>query len=101
MAQWLGSDFSYKIIYNELRERKYCSVVFDVHSGEERMLPMPVYTVSADGKTTLSLEFSHLHNLRLGYGYSVLLENIKGVALLDETCIWKMSIESGVSNSYI
>ena len=95
MAQWLGPDFSSKIIYNDLREGRYCSVILDVKSGAERVLPIPVYTVSADGKTALSLDFSRLHSLRLGYGYAALPEKTKGIALPDETCIWKMDIESG------
>lgn len=94
MAQWLGPDFTSKILYNDLREGKYCSVILDVVSKEERVLPMPVYTVSADGKTALSLDFSRLHSLRLGYGYAALPEKTKGVALPDETCIWKMNIET-------
>lgn len=95
MAQWLGPDYSSKIIYNDLREEKYCSVVLEVATGKERVLPMPVYTVSTDGKTALSLDFSRLHSLRLGYGYAVLSEKTKGIALPDETCIWKMDIETG------
>lgn len=95
MAQWLGPDFASKILYNDLREGKYCSVIIDVLSNEERVLPMPVYTVSIDGKTALSLDFSRLHSLRLGYGYSALPETTKGISLPDSTCVWKMDIESG------
>lgn len=95
MAQWLGPDFSSHILYNDLRDGKYCSVILDVKSREERVLPMPVYTVSADGKTALSLDFSRLHSLRLGYGYAALPEKTKGVALPDETCMWRMDIETG------
>ena len=95
MAQWLGPDYSSKILYNDLKDGKYCSVILDVVSKKERVLPMPVYTLSADGKTALSLDFSRLHSLRLGYGYAALPEKTKGVALPDETCIWKMDIETG------
>lgn len=95
MAQWLGPGCNRQIIYNDLRNGKYCSVILDVFSGVERVLPMPVYTVSADGKTALSLDFSRLHNLRLGYGYSALPEETKDVALPDTPCIWKMDIETG------
>ena len=95
MAQWLGPDFKSKILYNDLREGKYCLVILDIVSREERVLPMPVYSVSNDGKTALSLDFSRLHSLRLGYGYAELPEKTKGVALPDETCIWKMNLETG------
>lgn len=95
MAQWLGPDFSKRILYNDMREGKYCSVILDVETGEERVLPMPVYTVSTDGKTALSLDFSRLHNLRLGYGYAALPEVTKGIALPKTTAVWKMDIETG------
>lgn len=95
MVQWLGPDFSNRILYNDLRDGKYCSVILDITTNEERVLPMPVYSVSEDGKTALTLDFSRLHNLRLGYGYAALDEETKGVALPDTTCIWKMDIESG------
>lgn len=95
MAQWLGPDYKSRIIYNDLREGKYCSVIMNVVTGAEKILPLPVYTVSNDGKTALSLDFSRLHSLRLGYGYAALPENTKDIALPDTTCIWKMDIETG------
>lgn len=95
MAQWLGPQFDKEVLYNDIRDGHYCSVVLDVESGKERILPMAVYTVSADGKTGLSLDFSRLHNLRPGYGYAALTETTKGEALPDSACIWKVDIESG------
>ena len=95
MAQWLGPDFKSRILYNDMRDGKYCSVVLDIDTGEERVLPMPAYTVSADGKTALSLDFSRLHSLRLGYGYAALPEETKDVTLPDTTAVWKMDIETG------
>lgn len=95
MAQWLGPDFKSHILYNDMRDGKYCSVVLDVETDAERVLPMPTYTVSVDGKTALSLDFSRLHSLRLGYGYAALPENTKGVALPNTTAVWKMNIENG------
>lgn len=95
MAQWLGPDFKSKIIYNDLRNGQYCSIILDIATDSERMLPLPVYTVSADGKMALSLDFSRLHNLRLGYGYSALPETTKNITLPDTTCIWKLDIETG------
>lgn len=95
MAQWLGSSFKEEILYNDLRDGKYCSVILNVNTMSERVLPLPVYTVSNDGKTALTLDFSRLHNLRLGYGYAEIPEKTKGFALPDEPCIWKMDIEMG------
>ena len=57
MAQWLGPDFKSRILYNDMRDGKYCSVILNIDTMEERVLPMPCYTVSVDGKTALSLDF--------------------------------------------
>lgn len=95
MAQWLGPDFKSRILYNDMRNGKYCSVILDIVTGEERILPLPCYTVSSDGKTALSLDFSRLHNLRLGYGYAALPEKTKGIPLPDTAAIWRMNLETG------
>lgn len=95
MAQWLGPAFDKKIIYNTMNNGRYCSVVLDIQSMQEIQLPMPVYTVSSDGKIALSLDFSRLHNLRPGYGYAALPEETEGVALPDAPCIWKVDVGTG------
>ncbi len=95
MAQWLGPDFNEHIIYNDLRNGKYCSVILNVKTGIERVIDMPVYMVSQDGRTALSLDFSRLHNLRKGYGYAALPEMTEGQAIPDSTAIWKIDLETG------
>lgn len=95
MAQWLGPEYDKKILYNALRDGEYRSVILDIETKKERELTLPVYTVSKDGKTALSLDFSRLHNLRPGYGYAAKAEKTKGNALPDETCIWRIDIETG------
>lgn len=96
MAQWLGPDFSEYIIYNDLRNNKYCSVILNVNTGkEEQVIDCPVYSVSNDGETALSLDFSRLHNLRKGYGYSAVPEKTEGIDIPDATAVWRIDIESG------
>lgn len=95
MLQWLGPDFSSRIIYNDYRKGKYCSVVLKLETMEEKVFPAPVYAVSNDGKFALTLDFSRLYNLRPGYGYYNVPEKTKGVPLPDEPAIWKLDLESG------
>lgn len=95
MLQWLGPDYKSRIIYNDFKNGKYCSVILNIHSGEERIIDAPVYTVSADGKNALTLDFSRLYNLRPGYGYYNKKEDTEGVALPDNTCIWNINLETG------
>lgn len=96
MAQWLGPDFKSRLIYNDFRKGKYCSVVFNVdRMEEEKVLPLPVYDVSRDGSFALSLDFNRLHRMRPGYGYSNQPDRTKGVLCPDKCCIWKMDLETG------
>ena len=96
MAQWLGPDFRRYIIFNDFRDGAYCSVIFDTRSMKEaRVLPLPVYDVARDGSYALSLDFSRLHRLRPGYGYSNLPDATRGQRCPDAPCIWRMELAGG------
>jgi len=96
MAQWMGPDYKSRIIYNDFRNGRYCSVIFNVDvMKEEKELPLPIYDVSSDGTYALTLDFSRLHRMRPGYGYSNLPDTTKGILCPDQCCIWKMDIPSG------
>lgn len=96
MLQWLGPDYSSRILYNDYREGKYVSVILTLATMEEKIIPAAVYAVSADGKFALTLDFSRLYELRPGYGYYNIPEGTRGIALPDSTAIWKVNIENGV-----
>ena len=99
MLQWLGPDYSSKVIYNDYRDGKYVSVILEVKTGKEKIISAPVYTVSDDGKIALTLDFSRLYNLRPGYGYRNVPEKTKGEKLPDATAVWTINLETGkVSN---
>ncbi len=94
MLQWLGPDFRSRIIYNDCRDGRYCSVILSLDTMEEKVIQAPVYTVSADGTFALTLDFSRLYNLRPGYGYYNVPEKTEGIALPDATAIWRVDFES-------
>ncbi|MHB8126277.1 MAG: hypothetical protein ACYDEJ_11680 [Desulfitobacteriaceae bacterium] len=95
MLQWLGPDYSERIIYNDFRDGQYCSVILNIKTNEETVISMPVYCVSQDGKFALSLDLSRLHRLRKGYGYSNLPETTKDEKRPDTPCIWHIDLETG------
>lgn len=98
MLQWLGPDFSSRILYNDYRDGKYVSVILKLDTMEEKVIPAAVYSVSDDGKFALTLDFSRLYELRPGYGYYNVSEETKGIALPDTTAIWKVNLETGKVN---
>jgi len=102
MAQWMGPDFRSRLIYNDFRDGHYCSVIYNVKDlREERVLPMPIYDISRDGKVALSLDFSRLHRMRPGYGYSNLPDRFANIKCPAETCIWKIDVESGTATDLL
>ena len=97
MAGWLGPNFDKEIFYNDCRHGKYCGIILNIETGEEKNLDMPVYTVSNDGKIALSLDFSRLHRLRPGYGYSNIKDRTIGQKIPDGPCVWKIDVKTGKS----
>lgn len=96
MAQWMGPDFKSKILYNDFRNGHYCAVIYNFkEKREEKLLPMAAYDVAKDGSFILSLDFSRLHRLRPGYGYSNLPDTTKGVLCPNQGCIWKVEVVDG------
>lgn len=95
MAQWLGPDFESRIIYNDFRENKYVSVIYNVLlKKEEKVIPKPIYDVSKDGKFAYTLNFSRLHRLRPGYGYANLKDSSKEELVPDEAALEKINLET-------
>ena len=94
MLQWLGPDYDRHIIYNDFREGRYVSVILDVFTGNERVLSVPVYSLSYDGSFALTLDFSRRHCLRPGYGYSNLPDETAHQKIPDMPAVWKLDIAS-------
>lgn len=102
MLQWLGPDYRSRVIFNDCRNGRYCSVILkiDIHDSdisvrEENVLPAPVYSVASDGSFALTLDFSRLYRLRPGYGYYNVPENTASEKIPDAPCIWYMSLKTG------
>lgn len=92
MLQWLGPNYTDEILYNDFRNGQYCSVILNIKTNKERILSMPVYSVSNDGSFALTLDFSRLHRLRPVYGYSNLPDSFKKEKCPDRPCIWRVDL---------
>ncbi|GAJ20929.1 unnamed protein product, partial [marine sediment metagenome] len=58
------------IIFNDLREGKFVSVIMNVHTKKEiKTIPYPISAVSPNGKEAISINFSRLRITRTDYGY--------------------------------
>jgi len=69
MCHWLGTSPDSLIIFNDLRNGKFVSVIMNVHTRQEvKTIPYPVSAVSPDGKEAVSINFSRLRITRTDYG---------------------------------
>jgi hypothetical protein len=70
MAHWLSTSPDSLIIYNDLRDGKFISVILNVHTKKEiKTIPFPVSAVSPNGKEAVSINFGRLRITRTDYGY--------------------------------
>lgn len=69
--RWFDENNKKLISYNDFRDGKFINVIKNIENEDyERIISAPLYDISSDRKTGLSLNFSRLQRLRPGYGYS-------------------------------
>jgi hypothetical protein len=100
MLQWLPGS-NREIIYNDRDGNGgLCSHILNVHTGERRTLPFPIYTLSPDGGTALCLDFFRTGWLRKGYGYAG-TDPFANIPAPAEQGIYRCDLESGEINRII
>jgi len=97
MLQWLPTDSGAEIIYNDYQDEQSVAVVTNLQNGKTRILPRPIYAVSHDGKSALSLNFARLNRLRPGYGYQGIPDDSKGILQPGDDGIFLMDLLTGES----
>ena len=69
--RWFDENNKKLISYNDFINGKYVNIIKNIENKEiEKLIPFPLYDISANRKIGLSLNFSRLQRLRPGYGYS-------------------------------
>ena len=74
MLQWLPGS-SEEVIWNARRddarlEDQFVSIIHNIKTGQRRILPKPIYTLSPDRQTGFGIDFARLQFFRPGYGYA-------------------------------
>lgn len=94
LLQWLPGS-SREVIYNIRMDARYASVVQNVFTGEKRTLPHPIYSVSPDGKTAVSLNFSRVGQTRPGYGYNGFPDPNENIHAPDDDGLFSVDLKTG------
>ena len=101
MLQWLGPDHEARIIYNDLEEGRFVSVILDLGSGERKVLPKPVYTVAPDGMSALCIDHERHHFCRRSYSYDGVVNRDKDKNIVPGDGIWRLDLETGETRQVV
>lgn len=94
MLQWVPGDRD-EIIWNDRVGDRFVSRILRPGSQSARTLPAPIYAVSPDGSTAVSLEFARVNDMRPGYGYAGLADPNRERLAPDDAGIWRVDLASG------
>lgn len=93
LLQWYGSD---SILYNIRVGDHFETAITNIYTGVTRTCPRPSANVSADGKYSLSINFSRIFDFRPGYGYAGVPDPFKENAPADDG-VWLQDLHTGES----
>jgi hypothetical protein len=93
-AQWLGPKHDTEIIYNDYDNGSYVSKIYDIKKNKVRTIPVPIYSVSKDGKYIITPSFERLFWCRRGYSYDAIKDPLKNMQLVLDESIKLYEIQS-------
>lgn len=98
MLQWIPGTED-QVIWNdregEGEEARLVARILDVGSREERTIDAPIYTLTPDGRSALSIDFLRLQRARPTYGYVGVADHDRGVLAPDDNGIFLVDLATG------
>lgn len=94
MLQWLGPDFASRVIFNDVEDGHFVARVVGLDGCELKRIPWPVYGVTPDGKTSVSIQFERSYWCR-AYHYESVQNGAWNVPLPQEDGVFKVDLETG------
>ena len=101
MLQWLGPDFSSRIVFNDYRDGRYVAIVHQMDTGEQKILDNTIYSVTPDGRWAIGVNYERLFWCRHGYNYAWPGHPRYNVPISDEDGLHLVDIQSGCSHLII
>jgi len=96
MLQWLpGSDST--VLWNDRVEGQYVCHIKNVGTGDTRTIDHPIYSVSPDGKTAITPDFSRIADVRPGYGYAGIVDPHTDNNIPEDSGIFGIDLTTGES----
>jgi len=96
MLQWIPGSPS-RVIWNDRRGDGFVSIIKDIKSGEEKIIPKAIYALSPDGVHAIGTDFARIQNYRKGYGYPGSRDPYKHQNAPEKSGIYKINLNTGAS----
>lgn len=92
--QWLGAGGDGEILFNDRVGDRFVTRVMRP-SGEERVLPYPVYTVHPNGRSAVCVNFERTYFPRPGYSYQGIRNAKWDVPVHPDDGLFRLDLSSG------
>jgi hypothetical protein len=94
MLQWVPGSES-RVIWNDRRGTDFVSIIKDIKTGEERVIPKAIYALSQDGTSAVGTDFARIQNYRKGYGYPGGIDPFKDQNAPKDSGIYRIDLRTG------
>lgn len=95
MLQWLGPDHCRRVIFNDFRQGRYVSVIYDLDTHIERVAGRAIYAVSHDGRLAIGLDVLRHFWYRNGYAYQCTVDPTRKIPCDVDDGLWSLDLVSG------
>ena len=95
MLQWVPGHEHRLVIFNDVENEQHVAVILDIHTGQRRMLPRPIYSISPDGRWALSLNLARLAHARPIVGYAGIDDPWRDQPHPEDDGVWWMDLGTG------
>jgi len=96
MLQW-RPGYANEVVWNGRDEDRHLCYIMNVTTKKTRTLPRPIYTLSPDGKSAVTADFSRIQRMRPGYGYVGLTDPCHTQRAPEASGVWRVDLETGKS----
>lgn len=94
MLQWVPGSKT-DVLWNDRQDGRFVCHILNTQTRQRRTIPSPIYTLSPDGKTAVTPDFSRINDVRPGYGYAGLPDPNASVPVPDDSGIWRVDLTTG------
>ena len=95
MLQWMPPTYDREIVYSDVHNGKYVSVIRNIETGMERVLSQPACAISPDGKFAMAISIARLVHLRPLPDYTGIVDPFVREQRPKQEGLWWLDLASG------